>query len=188
MGSHRSYGLVADMNATALVATDGTVDWRPVPHRDSPPICASSPAGRRWRRRPHLVGRHRPPGNPLPSAGGAAKHAIAVRAEQPRQTIWVGISTADTMLGHRSAPRLIDLSLRRNCVRSQQTQQELPRADSNLGEPQDADQDRRAHGPFYELAHDKDPQLWVSLHRHVLLGFIVSVAVASLIATVRWPR
>lgn len=36
-----SYALLSDMDATALVATDGAVDWLAAPHMDSPPICAA---------------------------------------------------------------------------------------------------------------------------------------------------
>jgi GH15 family glucan-1,4-alpha-glucosidase len=36
-----SYALLADMNAAALVSTDGAVDWLAAPCADTPPLCAA---------------------------------------------------------------------------------------------------------------------------------------------------
>ncbi|HEX5496198.1 MAG TPA: glycoside hydrolase family 15 protein [Mycobacteriales bacterium] len=36
-----SYGLLSDLDATALVAADGAIDWWAAPHMDSAPVCAA---------------------------------------------------------------------------------------------------------------------------------------------------
>lgn len=37
----RAYALLGDLRATALVATDGTIDWLAAPAMDTPPVCAA---------------------------------------------------------------------------------------------------------------------------------------------------
>jgi NAD(P)-dependent dehydrogenase (short-subunit alcohol dehydrogenase family) len=97
---------------------------------------------------------------------------IVFLAEHPRRNMWIGISTAYTILGERLAPKLADLYLARTGVSGQQTGEELPRLGSNLDEPRDAQADQGAHGPFDDRAHAGDPVAWLSLHRReVLAGF-----------------
>lgn len=105
--------------------------------------------------------------------------AIVYLAEHPRRNIWVGVSTAYTILGERLAPKLLDFYLGRTGVKSQQTQRELPRWGSNVYAPQDADIDRGAHGSFDDQAHADDPLLWASIHRGALLGGLLAVAAAG---------
>lgn len=102
--------------------------------------------------------------------------AIVYLAEHPRRNMWVGISTAYTILGERVAPKLLDLYLGRTGVKSQQNDQDLPRWGSNVFEPQDADVDRGAHGAFNSTAHARDPWLWASMHRVPLVGGLVGAA------------
>ena len=79
--------------------------------------------------------------------------AIAFLAEHPRRNMWVGVSTAYTILGERLAPKLLDLYLGWTGVKSQQTDRDLPRLGSNVFEPRDEDEDQgiprrvRRHGP-----------------------------------------
>ena len=96
--------------------------------------------------------------------------AIRFLAEHPRRNMWVGLSTAYTILGERLAPKLLDLYLGRSGVKSQQTDKETPRYGSNVFEPRDEDGDRGAHGPFDDQAHGSDPLLWASMHRRSLLS------------------
>jgi hypothetical protein len=105
--------------------------------------------------------------------------AIVFLASHPRRNMWVGLSTAYTILGERLAPKLLDIYLGRSGVKSQQTQQDLPRWGENVHEPRDADVDRGAHGPFDSQAHAKDPQLWASTHRGALLGGIAAAAACA---------
>lgn len=108
--------------------------------------------------------------------------AIAYLAEHPRRNMWVGISTAYTILGERLAPKLLDLYLGRTGVNSQQTDKVLPRLGSNVFEPRDGDEDQGAHGGFDDQAHSRDPQLWLSLHRREILGGAVAAAAAAVVA------
>jgi NAD(P)-dependent dehydrogenase (short-subunit alcohol dehydrogenase family) len=96
--------------------------------------------------------------------------AIAFLAEHPRRNMWVGISTAYTVLGERVAPKLLDIYLGRTGVKSQQTTQDAPRYGSNVFEPQDEREDRGAQGAFSGQAHSRDPQLWCSMHRRAILS------------------
>ncbi|HET8602490.1 MAG TPA: SDR family oxidoreductase [Marmoricola sp.] len=96
--------------------------------------------------------------------------AVRYLVEHPRRNMWVGASTAYTILGERLAPKFLDFYLGRTGVKSQQTKQDLPRHGSNVFEPQDQDVDRGAHGPFDDQAHSHDPLLWASMHRRSLLS------------------
>ena len=96
--------------------------------------------------------------------------AIRFLAEHPRRSIWVGISTAYTILGERVAPLLVRAYLARTGVSGQQTDADLPRYGSNVFEPADAEHDRGAHGPFDDEAHRSDPLSWVSMHRGLAVG------------------
>ena len=110
--------------------------------------------------------------------------AIRFLAEHPRRNMWVGISTAYTILGERVAPKLLDLYLGRSGVKSQQTEQDTPRLGSNVFEPRDEETDQGAHGPFDDQAHGSDPLLWASMHRRGLLSALLTTggAAAALLA------
>ena len=105
--------------------------------------------------------------------------AIAYLAEHPRRNMWVGVSTAYTILGERLAPKLIDLYLGRTGVKSQQTDRDLPRLGSNVFEPRDEAEDQGAHGDFDDQAHARDPQLWLSIHRRAILAGLAAAAAAG---------
>jgi short-subunit dehydrogenase len=118
-----------------------------------------------------------------------AAKAVVFVAEHPRRSMWVGISTAYTILGGRLAPRFLDWYLARTGVSGQQTHEPLPRWGENLFEPQDDLEDRGAHGPFDEQAHDADPVLWVSRHRRaVLVATGTLAAAASALVARRGPE
>lgn len=101
--------------------------------------------------------------------------AIAYLAEHPRRNMWVGAPTAMTILGERIAPKLLDLYLGRSGVKSQQKDEDLPRWGDNLHVARDEEEDRGPHGPFDAKAHDKDPVLWMSLHRRALVGGVAAL-------------
>jgi NAD(P)-dependent dehydrogenase (short-subunit alcohol dehydrogenase family) len=105
--------------------------------------------------------------------------AIAYLAEHPRRNMWVGVSTAYTILGERVAPKLLDLYLGRSGVKSQQTEKDLPRLGANLFEPRDQAEDVGAHGPFDDQAHGEDPLLWLSLRRGAVLAGVAGAAAAA---------
>jgi NAD(P)-dependent dehydrogenase (short-subunit alcohol dehydrogenase family) len=109
---------------------------------------------------------------------------IRFSAEHPRRNMWVGISTAYTVLGNRVAPAVVDWYLAKTGVNSQQTEQDAPRWGSNVFEPQDADQDRQARGAFSEKAATHDPVSFVAMHRIASLaaaGATVAMACAAVV-------
>lgn len=108
-----------------------------------------------------------------------AARAIVFLAEHPRRNMWVGFSTAYTVLGERLAPKLLDLFLGRTGVNSQQTGADLPRWGENTVEPQDEQVDRGAHGAFDDQAHAHDPMLWLSRHRRAVLAGATALAAAG---------
>ena len=129
------------------------------------------------------------PGHPMPVPPifqpELAARAIAYLADHPRRNMWVGIPTAYTILGERLAPKLLDLYLGRTGVKSQQTDKDLPRWGENLTAPKDADADRGPHGPFDTQAHDRDPVLWLSVHRGAMLAGLAAAGLGSLAAAIR---
>ncbi len=96
--------------------------------------------------------------------------AVRFLIEHPRRNMWVGLSTAYTILGERLAPKVLDLYLGMSGVKSQQSQADLPRRGSNVFEPSDETEDAGAHGPFDDQAHGRDPLLWASMHRRALVS------------------
>ncbi len=113
--------------------------------------------------------------------------AVVFLAENPRRNMWVGVSTAYTILGERLAPKFIDWYLGKTGVSGQQTDKELPRWGSNLYEPQDAETDRGAHGAFDDQAHARDPWLWASIHRRALAG-VAAAGAAVAVSALRRAR
>jgi len=105
--------------------------------------------------------------------------AIAYLAEHPRRNMWVGVSTAYTILGERLAPKLLDWYLGRTGVKSQQTDQDLPRLGSNVFEPRDQAEDQGAHGAFDDQAHAADPLLWLSERRRAALAAVALAGMAA---------
>jgi NAD(P)-dependent dehydrogenase (short-subunit alcohol dehydrogenase family) len=106
--------------------------------------------------------------------------AVRFVAEHPRRTMWVGISTAYTILGNRVAPWFLDWYLGRTGVKGQLGDKDGPRYGSNVFEPRDDDADRGAHGMFDDKAHERDPWSWVSMHRTAFgAGAVVTAAAAA---------
>lgn len=105
--------------------------------------------------------------------------AIRFLAEHPRRNMWIGLSTAYTILGERLAPKLLDLYLARRGVQSQQTDQQTRRLGPNLYTPSDDTEDLGAHGCFDDQAHGRDPLLWTSMHRGKLLSATVGAGIAT---------
>src|SRR5579875_367823 len=103
-------------------------------------------------------------------------------AEHPRRNMWIGISTAYTILGERIAPKLADFYLARTGVSGQQIDKDLPRLGSNVEQPRDADTDQGAHGPFDDKAYSKDPVTWLSMHRRAVLSGVGAAALAGVLS------
>lgn len=108
-----------------------------------------------------------------------AARAIAFVADHPRRTMWVGISTAYTILGNRLAPWFLDWYLGRTGVKGQLTDSSGPRFGSNVFRPRDDQRDRGSHGMFDETAHPHDPWSWASKRRLPLGVGLVGAAAAA---------
>ena len=94
-----------------------------------------------------------------------AGRAIAFVVDHPRRNMWVGISTAYTIIGNRIVPWFVDRYLAKTGVDGQLSQQDGPRYGSNLFDPRDAEDDRGSHGMFDAKSHGSDPWSWLSMHR-----------------------
>jgi NAD(P)-dependent dehydrogenase (short-subunit alcohol dehydrogenase family) len=113
---------------------------------------------------------------------------IAFLADHPRRNMWVGFSTAYTILGERLAPKLLDVYLGRTGVKSQQTTGDAPRYGSNVFEPQDEHEDRGARGSFSGKGHTRDPQLWCATHRRAILSGLVAGTAALAVGVLSRKR
>jgi NAD(P)-dependent dehydrogenase (short-subunit alcohol dehydrogenase family) len=109
-----------------------------------------------------------------------AGRAIAYLAEHPRRNMWVGVSTAYTILGNRIAPWFLDWYLAKTGVTGQLTDQHGPRFGSNVERPRDEHADRGAHGMFDDKAHDSDPWSWTSMHRLPITAAAAGAGLAAL--------
>ncbi|HWB67162.1 MAG TPA: SDR family oxidoreductase [Mycobacteriales bacterium] len=119
-----------------------------------------------------------------------AARAVRFLAEHPRRNLWVGVSTAYTILGNRVAPWLLDLYLARTGVKGQLADEPKPRHGSNVFTPRDADQDRGAHGPYDDQSHPHDPWSFASMHRRVTAtaGAVAGLAGVAAVAARRARR
>jgi NAD(P)-dependent dehydrogenase (short-subunit alcohol dehydrogenase family) len=109
-----------------------------------------------------------------------AARAIAWAAEHDRRAVWVGGSTAATILANRIAPALLDRYLGRTGFDSQQTDEPEDRdRPGNLYDPVPGD--RAARGRFDDRAVIRSAQLWLTTHRRsVALGAIGAVGILAL--------
>jgi len=96
--------------------------------------------------------------------------AVRFLADHPRRNMWVGFSTAGTILGNRVAPAVLDWYLGKTGVKGQLTDQSGPRYGSNVFEARDREADRGSHGMFDDQALSYDPWSWVSMHRRQLVA------------------
>ncbi|MGI8882096.1 MAG: SDR family oxidoreductase [Jatrophihabitans sp.] len=114
--------------------------------------------------------------------------SILFSAQHPRRNMWVGLSTAYTVLGNRVAPSVVDWYLAKTGVKSQQTHDELPRWGSNVFQAQDAEADRGARGSFDSTAAEHDPVSFVARNRIASLAAAGTTVAAAAIAATRHLR
>lgn len=106
-----------------------------------------------------------------------AADAIVWAAHHRRREVYVGASSAITIIGNKLAPWLGDRYLARTGYAGQQTDEPVsPERSSNLFEPVPGD--RGAHGSFDGQAHESSPQLWATKNR----GWVALAAGAGVIA------
>jgi short-subunit dehydrogenase len=117
-----------------------------------------------------------------------AAEAVVWAAHHRRREIWVGVPTLYTILGNYLAPALAERYLAKTAYQSQQTDQPVePDRPDNLFRPVSGDPG--AHGDFDQQAHERSPQLWLSLHRRaVALGGVAAAAAGAGLVGVRRTR
>jgi short-subunit dehydrogenase len=116
-----------------------------------------------------------------------AADAIHHVAHHKRRQIYVGIPTVMNILGERMAPWLLDHYLAKTAFSAQMTEHPLdPRGHDNLFEP--VDEDRGAHGPFDEQAHNVSPQYEFAKRRGIVLAGLGAAAVGAGAALARAGR
>src|SRR5438067_9180591 len=108
-----------------------------------------------------------------------AADAIHWAAYHRRRQIFVGMPTVLNIVGERVAPWILDWYLARTAYRSQMTGQPLDggRDHDNLFDP--VDEDRGAHGPFDERAHEHSLQTTLSKHRRLAGSVAAGVGAAA---------
>ncbi len=132
------------------------------------------------------LGNHPRPVAPVYQPEVAAR-AIVWAADHHRREIWVGRSTAMTIVGNRLVPWFVDRYLAKTAFQGQQMQ-DRPLAEDRedyLFEPVDDDEDRGSHGIFDDQAAAASPQLWLSLHRR---GLVAAGGLAATTAVVLAAR
>ncbi len=112
-----------------------------------------------------------------------AARAILFASHHPRREIFVGMPTVQAILANRLVPGLLDWYLGKTGYDAQQHNGPVdPNRAYNLWEPVDAEEDRGAHGTFDDRATDSSPELWASIHRHLLLGGLATLVAAGLVS------
>jgi NAD(P)-dependent dehydrogenase (short-subunit alcohol dehydrogenase family) len=113
-----------------------------------------------------------------------AARAIVWASRHRRREVWVGGSTAATLLANAVAPGLLDRYLARTGVKAQQTSHpDDPDRPANLWEPVPGD--HGAHGGFDHRSHPRSFQFWATGHR-ALLASAGTAAAAGIAAAAAW--
>jgi NAD(P)-dependent dehydrogenase (short-subunit alcohol dehydrogenase family) len=110
-----------------------------------------------------------------------AADAIHWAAYHKRRQIYVGAPTVLNVLGERVAPWFLDWYLAKTGYSGQMTEQPLdggPDHD-NLFHPVDGDEDRGAHGPFDQEAHERSLQTTLTKHRRLAGSLAAGVGAAT---------
>lgn len=112
-----------------------------------------------------------------------AAEAIYWAAHHPRREMYVGLSSAITIVGNKLFPGLGDRYLARTGYTGQQTDRPAdPSSQNNLYDPVPGD--HGAHGIFDGSSHKSSPQLWANTHRGWLAaaaGVAAGAALAGLL-------
>jgi NAD(P)-dependent dehydrogenase (short-subunit alcohol dehydrogenase family) len=117
-----------------------------------------------------------------------AADAIHWAAYHKRRQIYVGVPTVLNVLGERVAPWFLDWYLAKTGYSGQMTEQPLDAGPDhdNLFHPVDGDEDRGAHGPFDQEAHEHSLQTTLTKHRRLAGSLAAGVgAVATGAALLR---
>jgi hypothetical protein len=106
-----------------------------------------------------------------------AAEGIVFAATHNRREVWVGGSTVATIVGSQLAPWLADRYLAATNVKAQQTDEAVaPDRSDYLFEP--LAEDRGAHGPFDQEAHEHSLQTTLTKHRRLAGSLAAGVGAA----------
>lgn len=111
-----------------------------------------------------------------------AADAIYWAAHHKRREVYVGASSAITIIGNKILPWLGDIYLARTAYSGQQTNQKIDPEErpDNLFELVPGD--RGAHGEFDGQSYDSSPQLWATKNRGLLAaGAVGAIALVALL-------
>ena len=112
-----------------------------------------------------------------------AARAIYYAAHHNRRTIYVGSATAQTIIGNKLFPGLLDQVLAKIGYSGQQTETaENPERVNNLWEP--VKEDRGAHGSFDDVAVNRSLELEATMNRGVTT--LISLGIGLLTAGVAY--
>lgn len=110
-----------------------------------------------------------------------AAQAIVHAATGKRREIYVGFSTVEAVVVNKWMAGVLDYYLGRTGVKSQQTNElEDPDRPNNLFHPLPGD--HGAEGAFSNRARHSSFQLWLTMHRGILLLALVGIVVIVLLA------
>jgi NADP-dependent 3-hydroxy acid dehydrogenase YdfG len=112
-----------------------------------------------------------------------AADAIVWAAEHPRRELWVGGTTAATVLANRLVPGLLDRYLARTGFDAQQTDEPAENSPGNLFAPLPGDPG--AHGRFDRRSHGRSMEAGIGRHRRLVLAGLVAAAAAGIAAARR---
>ncbi|MDQ4149716.1 MAG: SDR family oxidoreductase [Actinomycetota bacterium] len=109
-----------------------------------------------------------------------AAEAIVWAAAHPRRELWVGASTAATLLANKIVPGLLDRYLGKTGFDSQQrSEPEDPNRPYNLWDPPPGDPG--SHGSFGDKAHGRSLQLWAATRRTAIAAGLAGLAALAAI-------
>ena len=110
-----------------------------------------------------------------------AAEAIYWAAHHPRREMYVGLSSAITIVGNKLFPGLGDRYLARTGYAGQQTDRPADQSSpNNLYDPVPGD--HGAHGIFDGSSHESSPQLWANTHRGWLAAAAAGVVAGAALA------
>jgi NAD(P)-dependent dehydrogenase (short-subunit alcohol dehydrogenase family) len=107
-----------------------------------------------------------------------AADAVHYCAHHKRRQIYVGMPVVMNILGERTVPWLLDRFLAKMGYKGQMTSHDLnPTGHDNLFEP--VDEDRGAHGPFDDKAHEVSPQYELVKRRGAVMAGVGAAALVG---------
>ncbi|HEV8291640.1 MAG TPA: SDR family oxidoreductase [Tepidisphaeraceae bacterium] len=107
-----------------------------------------------------------------------AAQAVAFVADHDRKEIYVGGPTVESVVGEKIAPRLMDRYLAHAAWEGAfRDEPDDPNRPDDFWQPVPGD--HGAHGPFDRIAKARSIQLWITMHRRLLMAALGAIAFAA---------